>query len=119
MPPRPQLVDLLGLHYRRIPVLAIGRDVYCDTSLIAVKLEERFPAAAGYKTIFPPLKSGGRSDPVAQQLLALAWTDRMLFLKAAATIPWSKVPKAFVEDRSKVLCYLSHTSFSNYSHEHC
>jgi len=69
--PRPQLIDLLGLHYRRIPVLAIGRDVYCDTFLMAAKLEEKYPVAAGYKTIFPPLKSGGRSDPVAQQLLAL------------------------------------------------
>lgn len=39
----------------------------------------------------------------------------MLFSKAAAAIPWSKVPKAFVEDRSKVLSFLIHTDILNYS----
>lgn len=36
--PRPDLA-LLPVHYRRIPVLAIGRDVYLDTRLILKKLE--------------------------------------------------------------------------------
>lgn len=31
--PRPDL-EALGITYRRIPLLAIGRDVYCDSSLI-------------------------------------------------------------------------------------
>jgi glutathione S-transferase len=40
--PRPQLEEL-GVNYRRIPILAIGRDVYCDSRLIIEKLEQLFP----------------------------------------------------------------------------
>ncbi|OCT45830.1 glutathione S-transferase [Cladophialophora carrionii] len=40
--PRPVLQQL-GVQYRRIPILAIGRDIYCDTRLIIDKLEELFP----------------------------------------------------------------------------
>ena len=39
--PRPEVMDMLGIKYRRIPILAIGNDVYCDTSLIASALERR------------------------------------------------------------------------------
>lgn len=41
--PRPDL-QRLGVNYRRIPILAIGRDIYCDTRLIIQKLEELFPS---------------------------------------------------------------------------
>lgn len=47
MLPRPEINDL-GIGYRRIPVLAIDNDVYCDTSLIVSVLEKRFPASSGY-----------------------------------------------------------------------
>lgn len=40
--PREQLQQL-GIRYRRIPILAIGRDIYCDTRLIIEKLEQLFP----------------------------------------------------------------------------
>lgn len=40
--PRPVL-EKLGVKYRRIPILSIGRDIYCDTRLIIRKLEELFP----------------------------------------------------------------------------
>jgi glutathione S-transferase len=40
--PRPDL-DALGIKYRRIPVLAIGRDIYMDTRIMIEKLESRFP----------------------------------------------------------------------------
>ena len=40
--PRPDL-KALGVKYRRIPVCAIGRDVYCDTRIILRKLEQLFP----------------------------------------------------------------------------
>ena len=42
--PRPDLAGI-GTNYRRIPILAIGRDVYNDTRLILRKLEELFPEA--------------------------------------------------------------------------
>ncbi|KAK1511857.1 glutathione S-transferase [Colletotrichum tamarilloi] len=41
--PRPD-VSKLGLNYRRIPILAIGRDVYLDTRLMLRKLEQLYPS---------------------------------------------------------------------------
>ena len=46
--PKPDLIPLTG-GYRRTPVLQIGADIYCDTQLIAAKLEEMFPVP----TLFP------------------------------------------------------------------
>jgi glutathione S-transferase len=54
--PRPELSSALGVSYRRIPVLAIGNDVYCDTSLIASALERNFPPEQGYGTLYPNVK---------------------------------------------------------------
>ena len=41
--PRPLLHDRLGIKYRRIPLMAIGRDIYIDTRLMLSKLESFFP----------------------------------------------------------------------------
>lgn len=48
MMPKPDVVALTG-GYRRTPILQIGADVYCDTSLIARVLERAAPAP----TLFP------------------------------------------------------------------
>jgi glutathione S-transferase len=48
MMPKPDVVALTG-GYRRTPILQIGADVYCDTSLIARVLEHSAPAP----TLFP------------------------------------------------------------------
>ena len=40
--PRDDL-EVLGVRYRRIPIMAIGRDIYCDTRLILQKLEQLYP----------------------------------------------------------------------------
>ena len=37
--PRPQL-ESLDITYRRIPVVAFGKDVYCDTTIIMAKVME-------------------------------------------------------------------------------
>ena len=42
MAPKPELTPLTG-GYRRIPVMQIGADIYCDTALIARVLEARHP----------------------------------------------------------------------------
>ncbi|KAL8843336.1 MAG: hypothetical protein Q9170_000194 [Blastenia crenularia] len=39
-------INALGVNYRRIPIMAIGRDIYCDTRLILQKLEKRYPSGA-------------------------------------------------------------------------
>ncbi|AUX24640.1 glutathione S-transferase [Sorangium cellulosum] len=43
--PKPELVPLTG-GYRRIPVLQIGADIYCDTACIARRLEQLRPEPA-------------------------------------------------------------------------
>ncbi|KYF62793.1 glutathione S-transferase family protein [Sorangium cellulosum] len=53
MAPKPDLTPLTG-GYRRIPVLQIGADVYCDTACIARRLEELQPEPA----CFPAGQSG-------------------------------------------------------------
>ena len=68
--PKPDVVALTG-GYRRTPLLQIGADVYCDTSLIATVLEHLQPQPA----LFPePLK--GLARIVAQ------WADGELFWAA-------------------------------------
>lgn len=53
MMPRPLLRDNFHLTYRKIPVLAIGREVYCDSSIIMEALEHFFPESEGYQSLYP------------------------------------------------------------------
>jgi len=92
--PKPDLVPLTG-GYRKIPVLQIGADVYCDTQLIVRVLEERHPQ--------PSLHPGGRVGTChAWNLLA----DRMLFM---AVVPvffeelGGSLPQAFLADRQRMM----------------
>ncbi|KAJ7498962.1 hypothetical protein FB451DRAFT_1203674 [Mycena latifolia] len=100
MLPRPEITDLLGVGYRRIPILAIGNDIYCDTSLIASALDRRFPSSNGYGTIFPNKKHGGGADTGLVKAFAKYWADATLFPLAPALLPWEKLPAAFIKDRS-------------------
>lgn len=92
--PKPHLLPLTG-GYRRIPVLQIGADVYCDSQLIARVLERLHPE--------PTLHPGG-SEGVSQAISF--WADRLLF-RAAVPVLFSRigpaVPKAFIEDRTKLM----------------
>lgn len=57
MMPRPD-VALLGIHYRRIPIMALGRDVYIDTRAILSRLEEVFPPSAKHPGLTTPQSEG-------------------------------------------------------------
>src|SRR5512141_2242094 len=70
--PKPKLVPLTG-GYRRIPVLQIGADIYCDTQLIARVVERLHPE--------PTLYPGGSEG--ACQAIGM-WADRAFFL---ASVP--------------------------------
>jgi glutathione S-transferase len=91
--PRPDL-EALNVNYRRIPVLSIGRDVYCDSRLILRKLEQLFPEGAI-----------GASDPdqrAIERLLERWTTDAGIFSRAVALIPTnlaSMNDPAFRKDR--------------------
>jgi len=92
--PKPDLVPLTG-GYRRIPVLQIGADVYCDTQLIARTLERLHPTP----TIYP-----GASEGTCHAWSL--WADRLLFLPVVAVVfaeIGATVPPAFIEDRTKMM----------------
>lgn len=68
--PRPATIALTG-GYRRIPVLQVGADIYCDTALIAAYLDEMGEGP----TLFPAVQL------LAVQTLA-RWVDTELFWAA-------------------------------------
>jgi len=51
--PRPDL-NALGIKYRRVPVLAIDRDLYLDSRCIIHRLEELFPASQRHPALSSP-----------------------------------------------------------------
>ena len=98
--PKPDLTALTG-GYRKTPVLQVGADVYCDTALIARRLE----AEKSTPALFPE----GQEFNVASFAL---WVDSVVFQHAVALVfqpesvalRFAKLPpeaiKAFIADRS-------------------
>jgi len=74
MAPKPLLTALTG-GYRRIPVLQIGADIYCDTRCILRQLERLHPSPAMY-----PAAASGQAEMIA------AWADRQLFADALGLV---------------------------------
>ena len=74
MLPKPELTALTG-GYRKTPVLQVGADVYCDTALIARRLE----AEKAVPALFPQ----GQEAVVAA---FAAWADAVVFQHAVALI---------------------------------
>ncbi|WBH17635.1 glutathione S-transferase family protein [Sphingomonas radiodurans] len=88
--PKPDLLALTG-GYRRIPVMQIGADIYCDSVLIVRELERRFPEP----TLFPSGTPG--LDQASAQ-----WTDRGFFQSAVTVIfagLGDAVGEEFIRDR--------------------
>ncbi|WP_268799733.1 glutathione S-transferase family protein [Pseudomonas huanghezhanensis] len=98
--PKPDLTALTG-GYRKTPVLQIGADIYCDTAMIARRLEQEKSSPAFY--------------PQGQEFTSAslaAWADSVLFLHAVSLVfqsaslalRFAKAPpeavKAFVADRT-------------------
>jgi glutathione S-transferase len=87
--PKPELTPLTG-GYRRIPVMQVGADVYCDTQVILAELEARHPQ--------PPVVRGGA-------WAVNIWADRLFFQATVAVVFGAigdNVPKEFVADREKL-----------------
>jgi glutathione S-transferase len=90
--PKPDLVELTG-GYRRVPVLQIGADVYCDTHLIARVLDRVAPS--------PPLAPPGL-ETVEHAFSRWAETSFMMVVLAYFGIG-GVFPEEFVEDRRKTM----------------
>jgi glutathione S-transferase len=93
LPDRPELFAMTG-GYRRLPVLQIGADLYCDTQCIFRELERRFPTPSLF--------------PNGEQGLAFAlsrWTDNVMFdlaMRASFAPLAATLPPALVEDRARL-----------------
>jgi glutathione S-transferase len=70
--PKPDVIALTG-GYRKTPILQIGADIYCDTSLIAEVIEAMAPSP----TLYP--KAGAAASRTLAQ-----WADSTLFWTAVA-----------------------------------
>lgn len=106
--PKPDLTLLTG-GYRKAPVLQIGADVYCDTSLIARELEARHPEPG----LFPSGHTG--------LAYALArWSDKAFFEPGAGLSMGENegIPEEILEDRFKFFNFMD---FGNIEAEmpHC
>lgn len=86
--PKPDHVELTG-GYRRVPVLQVGADIYCDTACIARELDRRIP--------LPPLYPPGQ-ETVAHSLSQWSETTFMMVVLAFFGIG-SVFDQAFVDDR--------------------
>ena len=89
-PPRPDTVPLTA-GYRRVPVLQVGADVYCDTLLILREIDRRCPAPSLYP-------EGSRALTAALSF----WWDTTTFLPAAkltTSIIGDAIPAEFLKDR--------------------
>ncbi|MDB5687598.1 MAG: hypothetical protein JWR77_2187 [Rhizorhabdus sp.] len=91
--PKPDLVALTG-GYRRIPVLQIGADIYCDSDLIIRELDRRFPET--------PL---GCDGPNAMLFALSPWFGALLTQTAVPIIfsDGRTVDPAFAKDREQVM----------------
>jgi glutathione S-transferase len=102
MMPRPLLKDNFNLTYRKIPVLAIGKEIYCDTSIIIEALEHFFPESEGYQSLYPLAADGRNYRPLIRGF-ASYWTDRPLFRVACGLMPASIWASAFGRDREGLI----------------
>lgn len=102
MMPRPILRDNFHLTYRKVPVLAIGREVYCDTSLIGEALEYFFPTSEGYRSIYPVTGDGRNYRPLIRGF-ASYWTDRTLFRVTSGLMPGGIWRSSFGRDRAQLI----------------
>ncbi|HLZ73591.1 glutathione S-transferase family protein [Phenylobacterium sp.] len=87
--PKPELIPLTG-GYRRIPVLQIGADIYCDTQVILAEIEARHRKPDVIK---------------AADWAVNLWADRLFFQATVAVVfgeIGEAVPAAFIADREKL-----------------
>lgn len=102
VPPRPLLEPLTG-DYRRVPVLQVGADIYCDTHLILRTLDRLRPDS-------PSLLSNPTTQPLCW------WWDKATFVPAVslwASVNGDKLPKEFVADRKSFAPTLDLSKESN------
>jgi glutathione S-transferase len=93
LPDRPELSLMTG-GYRRLPVLQVGADLYCDTQCIFRELERRAPDPS-----FFPNKETGLPFAMSR------WTDGVMFelaMRVSFAPITDSLPPALVADRTRL-----------------
>ncbi|MFK7896235.1 MAG: glutathione S-transferase family protein [Myxococcota bacterium] len=90
--PKPDHFELTG-GYRRVPVLQLGADIYCDTHLITRVLDRMQPS--------PPLAPPGL-ETVSHAVSRWAETSFMMLINAFFGIG-GVFPEEFIDDRRKTM----------------
>ncbi|MFT6490912.1 MAG: glutathione S-transferase [Parvibaculaceae bacterium] len=91
--PKPELTLLTG-GYRKIPVLQIGADVYCDTQRIVAEIEKRYPTPSLF-----------RGPNQGLDWCLNSWADRVFFQAVVAVVfggGAAMADEAFIADREKL-----------------
>ena len=97
VPPRPLLAPLTG-GYRRVPVLQIGADIWCDTNIILPALDRLFPSPSFYPAGCEGLARG----------LSFAW-DRAIWMPTIGVLTHfigDQIPPEFLKDRKEDYLYV-------------
>lgn len=110
MMPRPILVENFNLTYRKIPVLAIGRELIVDTSLI-VEWLHTYPEIVKYRDRQAKAGIGNQGQELHQnaqgrvlsRLLSSHFTDRPLFRLTTGLIPGAVWRSSFGKDRANLI----------------
>ena len=92
LPPRPLLNALTG-GYRRVPVLQIGADIWCDTNIILPALERLFPTPSFYPAGCEGVARG----------LSFAW-ERAIWIPSIGVLTHfigDHIPADFLKDRKE------------------
>jgi glutathione S-transferase len=90
--PKPDHFELTG-GYRRVPVLQVGADVYCDTHLITRVLDELQPD--------PPLSPPGRET---EEIALSRWAETTFMMVILSFFGIGGIfPEEFIEDRKKTM----------------
>ena len=93
VPPRALLSPLTG-GYRRVPVLQVGADIFCDTNIILPTLERLFPGTA---SLYP-----NGCEGVARGL-GFAWERQMWIPTIGVLVHYigEHIPSEFIKDRKE------------------
>ncbi|ORY80967.1 glutathione S-transferase [Protomyces lactucae-debilis] len=92
--PRPEL-EAIGVNYRRIPILAVGKNIYCDSQSIIEYLLSREDA----RSIVP---AGSETSQLGLKVLG-----DLIFRTTLSTMDPSGSPPAFIKDRASVFPILA------------
>jgi glutathione S-transferase len=92
LPPRPLLSPMTG-GYRRVPVMQVGADIYCDTNIILPALERLKPTPSLY-----PRGSVGVANG-----LGFAWERQMWIPMIGVLVHFigEHIPAEFIKDRKE------------------